>query len=72
MYKGICLNGHTGSINRGCEAIIKSTAKIFNDLGVEVCLSTHDAMQDKKFGLNEFKKIYEYTPIQEIKKNNFL
>lgn len=72
MYKGICLNGHTGSINRGCEAIIKSTAKIFNDLGVEVCLSTHDAVQDKKFGLNEFKKIYEYTPIQEIKKNNFL
>ena len=72
MYKGICLNGHTGSVNRGCEAIIKSTAKIFNDIGVDVCLSTHDAVRDKEFGLKEFKKVYEYTPLQEIKRKNFL
>ena len=48
----VLLCGHTGSVNRGCEAIIRSTAKILNKSGVEYSCLTFDEQADKKVGLD--------------------
>lgn len=59
--KKVMLCGHTGSHNRGCEAIIKSTADIFAKEGVEAMLATHDLPYDQKLGVSEFTGILEYA-----------
>jgi colanic acid/amylovoran biosynthesis protein len=61
MMKKIILCGHTGSHNRGCEAIIKSTADLFSSWGVETVLATHDLPYDQRLGISEFSKIVEYA-----------
>lgn len=59
--KKVTFCGHTGSHNHGCEAIIKSTADLFNDRGVNVVLTSHDLDGDKKFGIEEFNETIEYV-----------
>lgn len=59
--KKIILCGHTGSHNRGCEAIIKSTADLFSSWGVETVLATHDLPYDLRLGVSEFSRIVEYA-----------
>lgn len=59
--KKVVLCGHTGSHNRGCEAIIKSTADLFSSMGVEAVLATHDLPYDQQLGISEFSKIVEYA-----------
>lgn len=59
--KNVILCGHTGSHNRGCEAIIKSTADLFSSVGVSVVLATHDLPYDQQLGISEFSKIVEYA-----------
>ena len=60
-YNGIVLCGHTGSHNRGCEAIIKSTADIFSEIGLSSILATHDKAYDTKVGTKEFERVIEYA-----------
>lgn len=69
--KKVILCGHTGSHNRGCEAIIKSTADLFSSVGVEAVLATHDLPYDQQLGISEFSQIVEYAefrnhPIRRI------
>ena len=46
------LCGHTGSQNHGCEAIVRSTARILNEFGITCsCVTFTD--DDKKFGLDQ-------------------
>lgn len=59
--KKVILCGHTGSHNRGCEAIIKSTTDLFSSMGVETVLATHDLPYDRKLGISEFSKVVEYA-----------
>lgn len=57
----IILCGHTGSINRGCDAIIKSTADMFHtvDHNIHVCLVTNRKSEDIRFGFEEYDEIIE-------------
>ena len=59
--KKVILCGHTGSHNRGCEAIIKSTADLFSSAGVGTVLATHDLPYDQRLGISEFSQIVEYA-----------
>ena len=59
--KKVILCGHTGSHNRGCEAIVKSTADLFTSLGVDVILATHDFPYDCELGILEFSQVVEYA-----------
>lgn len=67
--KKIILCGHTGSHNRGCEAIIKSTADIFHQFNCDTVLATHDLPYDRKVGVKEFSDIQEYV---EFRNSPFL
>lgn len=67
--KDIILCGHTGCINRGCDAIVRSTSKMLNDRKIRVTLASHDAKTDSKFTLKNIEKIIQYSGIDEIKKN---
>ncbi|MBQ2688159.1 MAG: polysaccharide pyruvyl transferase family protein [Clostridia bacterium] len=60
------LCGHTGSDNRGCEAIVRSTIGIFNKAGFEdkAMLATFAPVQDKARGID---KIAELLPYGEYK-----
>lgn len=69
--KDIILCGHTGSINRGCEAIIKSTYKLLKTEGLNVKLTTHDYENDKKMGISEFDDVFQYEKINMIRKKSF-
>lgn len=57
----VILCGHTGSHNRGCEAIIKSTADLFSSMGIKAVLATHDLPYDQQLGVSEFSQIVEYA-----------
>ena len=70
--KKVVLCGHTGSINRGSEAIIKSTADLLNKQSIKVILATHELEQDKKMDISMFENAVEYTKIQQIKNSNLL
>lgn len=62
--KKVVLCGHTGSINRGSEAIIKSTADLLNKQSIKVILATHELEQDKKmehFYVRKCSRIYQDT-----------
>ena len=59
--KKIYLCGHTGSINRGCEAIISSSADVLKMCGVkEIDVFTFKKQDDIKFGLNERVNLVSY------------
>lgn len=53
--KKIAFYMHTGADNRGCEAIVRSTSKIFKDADITVYSS--DVEADKKVGLDAICKI---------------
>lgn len=63
--KNVYLCGHTGSNNRGCEAIIRSTVKILNSCGVENCrLLSYSPDDDKNMHLDAIVSVdsYKYSP----------
>lgn len=64
--KNVVLCGHTGNFNRGCEAIIKSTADLFKDRGVVSILGEHRKKDDSKYGYDEFCKIVEYAEFNNM------
>lgn len=70
--KNIVLCGHTGNVNRGCEAIVKSTCNLLQKKNLKVILTTHDYKNDEKIGIEEFDKVVQYTPITDVKKNNLI
>ena len=45
--KKIFLCGNTGSFNRGCEAIVRSTVQVLNRRGGELFLTTFAPEQDR-------------------------
>lgn len=56
------LAGHTGSINRGCEAIVRSTVKLFNSKGItDITLFSDNISDDKKVRLDTVCDIVPYT-----------
>ncbi len=63
--KRVYLCGHTGSNNRGCEAIVRSTIDVLLQSGVTDCrLFSYNAEDDRKRKLDEVVSIhpYEYQP----------
>lgn len=60
------LCGHTGSVNRGCEAIIRSTAGILERYGIKSVLATFAKSQDVDAGICEFSEIVEYRKIKPL------
>lgn len=79
--------GHTGSYNRGCEAIIRSTAKILNTTlpEIPVCLATFaknddfilriDTVIDNFIEYNTFNRYsvqhFKYAFLHRVMKNDF-
>ena len=59
--KKIILFGHTGSINRGSDAIVKSTADLFHEISddAKVILVTNRKSEDSMFGFEEYDKVIE-------------
>ncbi len=62
MSKNLFLCGHTGSDNRGCEAIVRSTIKIFSEAGIEdkPYLVTYNPNQDKNAGVDKIANLIAY------------
>ncbi|MBE6738432.1 MAG: polysaccharide pyruvyl transferase family protein [Ruminococcaceae bacterium] len=63
MSKNLFLCGHTGSDNRGCEAIVRSTVKLFKEAGLKnkPALATSGVSQDKAAGVNELCEFISYN-----------
>jgi len=61
--KDVILCGHTGSYNRGCEAIIKGTAEILKQQDIIPLLATQALNQDIAAGINEFQDVLTYQPL---------
>lgn len=55
------LCGNTGSINRGCEAIVRSTVKILNQRSGDVYLATFSPEQDRKMARELGISFIEYA-----------
>lgn len=65
----IFLLGHTGCVNRGCEAIVKSTIKLLKNSGLnDIYLCGMEEQYDRKFGIDKF---CNYIPIKKLKKYSF-
>lgn len=69
--KEIVLCNYTSSKNRGCDAIVKSTADALHRHGLYCVLGVHNRKYDEKFGFSEFDRIEYYTelwnkPVQRI------
>lgn len=62
MSKKLFLCGHTGSDNRGCEAIARSTVRIFTEAGLKdkPYLATYNPNQDINAGVDEVCNLVEY------------
>lgn len=59
--KNVYLCGHTGSVNRGCEAILRSTTMLLRQAGVEnVNILTFDAAYDRYLGLDKIANLIPY------------
>lgn len=59
--KKVVLCGHTGSYNRGCEAIVRSTIQIFRECGMmPEALGTFAKHQDLELNLDQLCNIIEY------------
>lgn len=65
---GLFLCGQTGSINRGCEAIIRSTVKVLDLPAGDIFLATHAPEQDRamarEIGINMISYAKYHTQIQ--------
>lgn len=60
MHK-IYLCGHTGSRNRGCEAILRSTVEIFRQAGeLDINAFTFDRFYDEKLGVDQITNLIPY------------
>lgn len=62
MSKNLFLCGHTGSQNRGCEAIVRSTIKLFKEAGLDKkpYLATGNVKQDKDAGIDLLAEFIPY------------
>lgn len=59
----IYLCGHTGSVNRGCEAILRSTTGLLRQAGQqEVGIMTMDPDYDRRLGLDRIATLIPYGP----------
>lgn len=57
----VYLCGHTGSMNRGCEAIIRGTSEILKSIGIDnIEVLTFDAKYDKMLGLDKEVRLTPY------------
>jgi len=65
MKNTIYLCGHTGSINRGCEAIVRSTIALLESSNKysEPILCTFNYSEDKRVNLDNICKLIEYKLI---------
>ena len=54
------LYGHTGSNNRGCEAIVRSTVKLLNNEGIISDIATYRAEDDARAGIDALGDLIEY------------
>jgi len=63
MSGNLFLCGHTGSDNRGCEAIVRSTVKLFKEAGLKnkPYLATSGIAQDKSAGIDELCDFINYN-----------
>lgn len=61
--KNVILCNYTSSINRGCDAIVKSTADLLHKYGMKCSLAVHNKEYDKLFGFEEYDKIIYYTEL---------
>ncbi len=60
--KKIFLCGHTGSYNRGCDAIVRSTKKVFKDYDIDqFYLASFFPLQDKESGIDNETEIISYN-----------
>lgn len=61
MVNNIYLCGHTGSVNRGCEAILRSTSLILKKVNVnDITAMTFDEKYDRKLHLDCSLKLIPY------------
>lgn len=58
--KKTVLYGHTGSNNRGCEAIVRSTATLLKAKGIVPEIATYRAEEDIRAGLDSIGNLVEY------------
>lgn len=63
--KKYVLFGHGGSGNHGCEALVRSTYKIFNGNG-KFYLYSKNPDEDRTYGLDEFTDVIYDKPYQRI------
>lgn len=57
----VYLCGHTGSMNRGCEAIIRGTSEILKNIGIDnIVVLTFDVKYDKMLGLDKAVRLTPY------------
>lgn len=62
----VFLVGHTGSMNRGCEAILRSTIMLLKSRGIEnITVSTADAVFDRKLGVDQICDLKENRNLDE-------
>ena len=58
--KRVLLCCHTGGRNRGCEAIIRSTAQLLGSVGMDAAAMTFDMQGDLNVGLDQAIKLIAY------------
>lgn len=57
----VYLCGNTGGINRGCEAIVRSSAKILRECGIDkLYLMTFNRIFDESIGLDKIATLVDY------------
>lgn len=61
------LYGHSGSVNHGCEAIVRGTVKVLGNVDI---LWSSDINSDKKYGLNKLLMLNQQ--VKKIPRNSFL
>lgn len=71
--KKVFLCGHTGSINRGCEAIVRSTVRILRktEFSDDITLATFNPNDDKKLDLNKVVNLFEYNSYNDNKLSHY-
>ncbi|MCC8163605.1 MAG: polysaccharide pyruvyl transferase family protein, partial [Lachnospiraceae bacterium] len=57
----IVLCGHTGSMNRGSDAIVKSTADLLSEAGMEAVLASYKKDEDSLYGTKEYSEVIRYA-----------
>lgn len=58
--KKTVLYGHTGSNNRGCEAIVRSTVALLKNEGITSDIATYQAEEDIRAGIDALGNLIEY------------